>query len=131
MNAYEAVNNFRNSFDGIDYEGLVESLKFTFIFWDDCCARECFDDSKLSQDIKEYFMLHDMLAIYHGYWGYLEFENVRKALKGHLDSLLDKPKQDIVDFFVQEYTRQITARANIEQLEAHGVNIIDGGPDEL
>lgn len=81
MNAYEAVKNFRDAFDGIEYEELVESLKFTFSIWDTCCARESFDNPKLSEEIKKFFMLHDMMAIHHGYWGYLEFENVTNLLE--------------------------------------------------
>jgi hypothetical protein len=131
MNTYQAVNNFKNAFDGLDYLDLCESLKFSFKLWDVCCKNENFDNPRLGQDIKEYFMLHDMMAVHYGYWGYLEFEEVRQKLETYLNELCEKPKREIVDFYVNEYTRQIESRAKIDLMEAQGlVQVIDCSESE-
>ncbi|MBK4733693.1 hypothetical protein [Noviherbaspirillum pedocola] len=126
MNNYRAVINFKNAFDGVNYLDLCESLKFSFRIWDVCCKNEDFDSPGISQEIKQFFMLHDMMAIHYGYWGYLEYEDVRQKLNGYLNDLCKKPKKEIVEFYVKEYMRQIENRAKIDLMEAQGnIHVID------
>jgi len=131
MSVYEATENFKNAFGNIGLKELRNSLMVTFDMWETCCANESFDSPGISDMAKRFFMLHDMMAIYYGHWGYLEFEDVRQTLKDHLYKLLNSPKHRIVDFYVQEYARQLSNSLEIKQMAEHGTHVIACEWDKL
>lgn len=125
MNAYDCVNNFSNSFNQIGLLNLTNSLKTSFVIYKRCCEKEDFEFGKLSQQFQKLAMLHDLMAMHYGYWGYLEHAEVQEKLRKKLFELCKKTKKEIVDFYVYAYMQSLKLSAEIELMEAQGVHVID------